>query len=219
VRKTLQQSTCAWIFVLMLAFVQGSVFADDEESVTPAPMTGLLEFHTADRPPESPVAAPLSPQIDFRSHTWGSFYRDVRHGDHGIEIRGGLSTYAEPYYLQDSLQTGNFSTTVTYRYHGLFKGIVRPVGRFTTGARQSWGAMGGPAHLGYSPGMTAYMVSEVGIEIVYRGVGIGVTAAHMWAQDTNFYMQDDKYTGGPFAPPSGQESLKDFFANVYLILE
>lgn len=197
------------------------IFADDGviSGETDAP-PGPMYIVTTDTPPETPVYNILSPQMDFRSFTWSYFGGHFEKGAHTIDISGGTSTMFEPYDMGDSLQTGLFNTTITYRYHGLFGGIIRPVARFSTGANQSYMSTGGYGFGGYSPGVTTYAVTEAGVEIVIEGVGIGVTAAKVWQMDSNFYMQDDKYTGGLYTPTlQGREAFEDWFTNIYLILE
>ena len=57
--------------------------------------------------------------------------------------------------------------------------VFSPMG---TGAGQSWGQYGA-AFNGYSSGMYSYVMPEAGVEIVYKGVGVGVTAAYLYTLD------------------------------------
>jgi len=203
------------IFPLLFFIICFSIsHADNEDG------SGSMYIVTTDTPPETPVNDILSSQMDFRRFTWAYFGGHFEKGVHTIDITGGTSTMFEPYDIGQSIQTGLFNTTITYRYNGLFGGAIRPVARFSTGANQNYMNAGAGGFAGYAPGVTTYAVTEVGVEIVIEGVGVGVTAAKMWSMDSSLYMQDDKYTGGMFTPTlQGREAFDDWFTNVYLILE
>jgi hypothetical protein len=91
------------------------------------------------------------------------------------------------------------------------------------GAGQTWGSADGPGFNGYTPGAMTYAVPEAGVELTVKinghRVGVGVTEAYMWQMQTEFYRQDDKYTGGVFAPQTGPNSWQDWFTKVYPIFE
>ena len=80
---------------------------------------------------------------------------------------------------------------------------------------------------GNSPGLAnsavPYAVSEAGVEIVYKGIGVGMTAGYVWVMDpiTEMQMRDDMKTGMPLGQFDNQRGFNwdDLLKNVYLIVE
>lgn len=98
-----------------------------------------------------------------------------RRGPHEISLEGSSSQVTLRSRLGLADLQSELNSSLTYRYKGLFGGIVRPVARLSAGAGQGlWVGQPGGGGLGrYS-----YVAPEVGLEIVYKGVGLGMTVGY-----------------------------------------
>lgn len=149
-----------------------------------------------------------------------------RQGPHEISVEGGSSQVVmrSPLGLMD-LQS-ELDASLTYRYKGLFGGVVRPVARLSAGAGQGlWAGHPGSGGLGrYS-----YVAPEVGFEIVYKGVGLGMTVGYpiMSSQAERFSIAPGG--GQPRVPIPAKRGKKHGFdwdrlfdhlsKNVYIVIE
>lgn len=210
------------LFVGLLGTGRGAETGDEPAYDDPA--NGFLELYKADRPAWASTLDPFATQWAPGPFVWSSFYGQMERGPHLLQTQGSLSTIEENLHFEDDLLTGMFQSSVTYRYRGLFGGVVRPVARFTAGTGQYWGMPQTGGFSGYPAGLYSYAVPEAGVEIVFRykghGYGVGITGGYRMTVDMEIQriMWDDEYTGGPFDPTRG-DNFGEWFANVYPIFE
>ncbi|MBZ0270837.1 hypothetical protein K8I61_02285 [bacterium] len=146
-----------------------------------------------------------------------------RRGPFDVVLDGGsygaFSTrtpFASPFGAPFGTDVGY--TSVTWRYHGLFGGVVRPVMRMTGAG----GTVALPADMtasAFDTGRFGMLVPEAGVEIVYKGYGLGMTVSYplvnAWdgtAADVTGHFPD------PRDRPDGVR-WEDLWKNVYLIVE
>ena len=213
-----------WLFVIVPMFFLFPSFieAQDNQGSVPTSDTfgNFINFKLND--PQSLTSSLIfsSSLINQEPFQWSSFYGQKAYGPHSFQIFGGLTSRIEPLTIGDPISAGTLQASVMYRYHGLFGGIVRPVTRFTVGIGQYWRPIGGISSFhGYSAGLSTYAMPEAGVEIVYKGVGVGMTVAYPFAIEDYFPGKD--LTGYPFPPRSHKKNLNfdQLFKNIYLILE
>ena len=109
---------------IFIVFFTAAVFADESDSntETPDPITlnkvaNPIYLYSLD--PESPDFVPGP----FWSYGNSKIYKN---GDHEITFSNGLSALMDPTPYGTAMPSGMFSGSITYRYKGLFGGIVRP---------------------------------------------------------------------------------------------
>ena len=219
-RKIALPGFALWIVMSIFSVA----WAQDEDfSVTkPVPSSSvLLQVNTADPREFDPFFLHANPG----PFVWSSFSGRIGQGDHTVDFYGGLVSETESWMVGEGLSTGLLHSSATYRYHGLLGGVVRPVARLSVGTGQYWGQPIDGSFLGYAGGLYSYVMPEAGVEIVVRikghGYGIGVTAAYRTTLDMEMQRihWDDKYTGGPFDPRSGADSLDEWITHIYPIFE
>lgn len=185
------------------------------------PARPLINVFTNDALPDLPPIDAFSPVLGYGYYPWGTFSAQKVAGNHEFTINGATMGYHEPLLFGYSDPMWAFGSSVTWRYKGLFNGIVRPVARFSLGTGEAWDSPGGSSFHGYTPGLSSYAVGEAGVEFVYKGYGVGVTAGYKRQMDTDMElrMRDDELTGGPFAPRTGPASFEDWIWSIYPIIE
>ena len=122
----------------------------------------------ADQRPNRPLW--LNPQLySFQTTLY-------RQGPHEVTVEGASSQLVlrSPYGLPE--RQNSLDASLTYRYKGLLGGVVRPVARLSSGSGHF--ATPGVAGLGGAMGRYSYVAPEVGLEIVYKGVGLGMTLGY-----------------------------------------
>ena len=198
-----------------------SLAQDEQPDSTVKPSAGWFRLTDHYQDSHSPFLGSMSKQMNPGTFVWSTYQGYLEKNYHALTLTGTISTVDEPSIYGEPLPSDKFFSSVTYQYKGLFNGIIRPVARVSMGAGKAYFMPGGA---GLRTGLDAVLVSEAGIEIVIpvgggHGVGIGVTAAYQVPINSWMAMQDDKYTGGPFAPDQMQNNWGQWFANMYLIVE
>lgn len=218
-----KRSIAGWIVIVCCFFLGQPLPASAQDDDSPEP---LATEQDAQFTLSNPVLVNSPWAVDsFAQHggnvQWSAFQGTFLTGEHDLLLTGGLTSWQDRLNFGGDLSTGQFSSTLTYRYNGIFGGMVRPVARFTAGAGQWYDQVNGPGFLGYGDGWTAFARPEAGLEFVYAGYGLGVTVSYVKTYDTYqlIMMHDDKYTGGPFAPQPGHNNLDQWLLNIYPIIE
>lgn len=159
---------------------------------------------------------PLTDSITW----WGYRYRRYL-GDHSLEVSSGLSSYGQALAYGDNVTTGAFSSSVAYRYHGLFGGVIRPVARVTLAGGQDLRPLDAAAFQGYQTGYYGMVVPEAGVEIVYKGYGIGMTVAYPMQVDFSSQTGSEDVEGPPLpdAFNPGEFKWENLWKSFYLIVE
>ena len=214
------------LFLTALTFLLAPVASADENeeeatetaSISVQSTPGLIDFTNTDQLKwESPLD-PFSSTLMPGPIQWSYFHQNLMRGPHEFSIDGGAFSRPETMAVGDPMMMGNFRTSFTYRYHGLFGGVIRPVTRFTIGTAQSFGPAGGTQFQGFSDAWMGYAMQEAGVEIVYRGVGVGMTAGYVWTMPLDGHNED---VTGPYVPEMNPRGFNwdDLWKNIYLILE
>ncbi len=141
-----------------------------------------------------------------------------RQGDHSLLFTAATSESSRNSPNGARLPVNFGFAGLEYRYHGLFGGIVRPVLRLSGGA-QSMYLPSGPSV--FQPGFGRYAAAEAGLEIVYKGVGVGFTTGYQWIDE-----QEERTFHLP-VPAKGRRNkgadwsklLNHAIKRIYLILE
>ncbi len=207
---------------LLVLVPAGFVAAADEATpadagpVPPLIMPPLHRDADSDAPPvNSYFVQPFPGLIE----SYGTSYTALRDGPHQVAVGLGSVNYPTGAPWSGDLYSANLGSSVTYRYMGLFGGIVRPVARFSVGAAQTWSPVGGRSTLGYADTWTPYALPEAGLEIVYKGVGVGMTVSYPLFVEP--YDPDKKFGGGYLPGRFRQRGLdwSQLLKNIYLIVE
>lgn len=147
---------------------------------------------------------------------WGAFGRRWTRGDHELTVSGASFTEWDPFYVGGTLPSDAFVTSIQYRYRGILGGAIRPVARFTTGVGRGY-ADPGVNTSGFHDGDYAFAMPEAGVELVYKGYGVGMTAGYFWYASN--WSQDDElnpYSGTPYP---GSFDWDQLIKNIYLVAE
>ena len=213
----------AVIIILGLVFLASSIPAmAEEEEANDAPVPPSSELYFApEEPPAWTLTRPVPLQWTYGSFYWTHPHREWTSGAHSFELESSATNWMQDPGFGDAVPVGFLQTSFTYRYRGLFGGIVRPVARFTVGAGQWYGALGLPSLNGYDSAWTAFAAPEAGLEFVVRGYGVGATASYVWTMNlmAGGYDLHDDLTGGPPIEESATDFLRNLRYNVYLIRE
>jgi len=203
-----------FVLIALAVFMQASA-AMAEEPPAPAAGDTFMFFDRGFYAATAPVSLTSQPAYI----QWSAFRANLyEHGPHKIIFSGGLSSGQAPLAFGDPAWAGYFQSSVTYRYSGLFGGIIRPVARFTLGANQGF-HQAQSNFSGYRSDWNSYAFSEAGLEIVYKGYGVGMTAGYAWPID--FTQPEKELTGFQARPrfrnyPTGWDQL---WKNIYFIKE
>ena len=140
-----------------------------------------------------------------------------REGNHSLTFSASSTQYSETGPPGFNLPVAGGAMSLTYRYHGLLGGIVRPVVRLSSGIGQVW-------HIntpwdGYENMWQPWVMPEAGLEIVYKGVGLGFTTGWQFTNEP-----DERELYYPWAAKRKQnfdwgKLLEGMIKNIYLILE
>jgi hypothetical protein len=213
-------------------------FAEDQPDATPSPAENVP---SSNEPTPDAAEATPTPTLDFRhpslladspppafdSYIFTSPFgsttqayvtkRDLwASGPHQVELSTSLVSAPLALTPGDPLSTGMFNSSLTYRYRGLFGGIVRPVARMSVGGAQLWLPARG-AGGGLTDALTPYAVPEAGFEIVYKGYGVGMTVSYPMALQP--YDAEQKFSGYEFAPQHRGFNWDQLLKNIYLVVE
>ncbi len=207
---------CLLLAFVVLLLVGGMAFAADSDDA-PTAKNDYFQFSHNSQLWRDPALDPMSTSIIAPGPTqWSAYHARWLTGDHQFDIHGGLTGGKSPYAYGEMMDSGAFVSSMVYRYNGLFGGVVRPVARFTAGVGQDYRALGGPGFAGYGMSGTAFVAPELGIEIVYKGVGIGITQT----QRQDFFDPSSDVTGpGVLNPQPNLSNWDEWLTNFYLILE
>jgi hypothetical protein len=219
-----------WLpLLLILCLVAPAAWAQDDDDASPltppslaeAPRSNFLQFSSTNTPWVDPALDPLTTDVISTGWTnWSSFHGRVLQGHHQFDLNGGLSGFNEIAVPGEAMQAGVFMSSVTYRYTGILGGVIRPVARFSAGGGQDWGPVGGRGFSGYGAYGTAWVAPEMGIEIVYKGIGIGVTESYVWRQNFDTMVGNEDVVGpGILNPQPDLTNWSEWLTNFYLIVE
>ncbi|HPQ67947.1 MAG TPA: hypothetical protein PKW95_02385 [bacterium] len=163
---------------------------------------------------------PVLPPWSNQPLQWTIYYNQLAWGANTLQTVGVLDAGSQDALFGDELGTAMMRQSITYRYHGLLGGVVRPVARFTVGAGQTPLPLSGVGFHGYNDIYSGYAYSELGVEVVYKGVGVGYTYGYLVSRDLGM-ANDADITGppSPFAPMPGSFNFDDWLNNFYLIFE
>lgn len=197
----------------------GSATAEEGDDAPPT-RTGFFSFTHSNQMRQNPALDPFaSPLIPTDATQWSFYHAQYVTGPHRIDVYGGLTSYNDRYAYGEMMDNGLLSTTIAYRYMGIAGGSVRPVARFSAGGAQGWRAMGATGFGGYASGADIFASSEFGMEIVYRGIGLGVTEKYLWTQRLDAIGNEDITGPAALNPQPDFKNWNDWFTNFYLILE
>lgn len=205
-------------FVILL--ISPSAFAEEESK-------NKINLKTSD---DSKVSSDFSnplwmpgpeTRLDFitPSPQWFQYQREFNKDDHSVVFETNSSSAPDDFDPSGELTAASIRSSVTYRYNGLFGGIVRPVGRFTVGSGQVWMPSGGQNFRGYTSDMLYYAMPEAGVEFVYKGVGVGMTAGYVLVLDAPDFGGDVTGPQRPWNQGPSALDWKNFMKNFYLIYE
>ena len=140
-----------------------------------------------------------------------------RVGDHSLTFNASSVSYSQNGPPGFDVPVAGGAMALTYRYHGFLGGIVRPVVRLSSGISQVW-------HIntpweGYNNMWQPWVMPEAGVEIVYKGVGLGFTTGWQFANEP-----DERELYYPWAAKRKRnfdwgKLLEGMIKNIYLILE
>jgi len=199
------------IALVWMLYLGGAAFAQSEDDAATTLQTS----------PSTMIMPPFEPDPLTDSITWWG-YRYRRYlGDHSLEVGGGLSSYGQSLAYGDNVATGAFTQSVAYRYHGLFGGVIRPVARVTLTGGQDLRPLDADSFRGYQTGYYGLVIPEAGVEIVYKGYGIGMTAAYPMQVDFSTQIGNEDVEGPPLpdAFNPGEFKWENLWKNFYLIVE
>ncbi|MDP8222260.1 MAG: hypothetical protein P9L99_02785 [Candidatus Lernaella stagnicola] len=207
------------VFIVLL--LGAPVSAEDDTLTSTPPKTDFFQFTYSNEVWRDPALDPLANSLIAPGPTrYSNFYGRWVSGDHRIDFGGGLTGFTDRYAYGEMMDGSAFTGSIAYRYHGLFGGVIRPVARFTAGAGQDYRQVGGPGFVGYGSSGTAFFASEAGLEIVYKGIGIGVTEAYVVTQRYDFFDPAADVTGpAVFNPTPDWGNWSEWLTNFYLIVE
>ena len=165
----------AFVALPVLAFAQDS-------SPTPGPSPSSYYLWDFTSPQGRPVTYMpynfISGDLAAWPTEWSYYRREYHYGSNTLVVSGGADSVAGALFPGDPLYSGSVFGSVTYRFDGLFGGFVRPIARMTVGVSQYWSPLSPVAFQGLSTGAYAYATPEAGVEFVYEGYGVGVTASY-----------------------------------------
>ena len=161
--------------------------APDESETVPSPAPALP--HVSGRlAPEAllpaagdaapPFVAPaelFAPDVHMPTLVWPEARFQKRFGLWELDLRGQASATPGVAAWAEGLPASTLGLSLTWRYHGLLNGVVRPVVGVSASAAQAWM----PPHWSQrgNPLWTLSLAPSAGVEVVYRGVGVGWRAA------------------------------------------
>ncbi len=192
--------------------------ADLEESSPEAPAVESWRLIRTDALNIQPDFDPNLPNYYAGPYYWSRFNRRYGNSLHEFTVNGGLSTWWEAQPFGEDAPLSGYQGTFTYRYHGLFGGVIRPVTRVTVGTRQ-WMEPGGPpgSFDGYRAGTSTYFIPEAGVEIVYKGYGLGMTASYPFIDQPAPW--EEALTEERITPQNRAQILEALIKNLYLVIE
>jgi len=139
-----------------------------------------------DLPAESPLAprpAPVpilpaelfTPDARLPLFAWPEARFQKRFGLWELDLRGSSTAATESAPWLHGVPASSAEVSLTWRYHGLMRGVVRPVVGVAAFATQAYL----PPHwsLRNDPLWSAGVAPNAGVEVVYQGVGVGWRAA------------------------------------------
>ena len=138
-------------------------------------------------------------------------------GNHSLSFSGASMQYNDLVPSGVTVPMTGGSMVLTYRYHGLLGGVIRPVVRLRTGVGSTWDV---DAFRGrHNPLFRPWVMPEAGFEIVYKGVGLGFTTGWQFANQP-----DERELYYPWAVPRKKgfdwgTLLEGMIKNIYLVLE
>ncbi len=207
-----------WLALLLVASASFSFAADVAESSDSNQPLESWQLVRSDALNIRPDFYPGAPDFYAGPYIWSHFSRRYGNALHEFTVNGGLSTKWEDLPYGEDIPLSGYQGTFTYRYHGLFGGIIRPVTRMTVGTRQWIDAEGLPGNFdGYMMGTTTYFVPEVGVEVVYKGYGLGMTASYPIVDQPAPW--EEALTKERITPQGRDQILEALFKNLYLIVE
>ena len=114
----------------------------------------------------------------FTTIHWPTWRLLRRRGHHELRVTGGASGHADAPSMAGPTAGGRLNVSVSWRWHGLFGGLIRPVVRASGGVIEGWqpGMRMGAIDVDWQP----YLRTEAGVEMVHRGVGVGMTLSMPW---------------------------------------
>jgi hypothetical protein len=212
-----------WMFAALLflaasgagAIAEAQSAADAEATPPPAMTFPPLNKGADEAPPTPYFVNPFPGTPQFYSTSFGVWSSGAQ------QVVWTNNLFESPQNLPwgGPLATANFQSSVTYRYAGLFGGIIRPVARFSVGAGPMLTGVGRRTFGGVADAWTPYAMPEAGLEIVYKGVGVGMTVSYPLIVEP--YDAGKKFTGGWMPARFRREQLDwgQLIKNIYLILE
>lgn len=136
---------------------------------------------------------------------------------HALDLRGSSMAYAGHRPWAEGLQASGGSLGVSYRYLGIFGGVLRPVVGFDAVISEDFRVP--TASRGFRTQKNAALVPSAGLEVVVRGVGLGMRAAvPLWT-----YQSEGAFYHPQLQGKQGSFDWGRFFdhmiKNVYVIWE
>ena len=213
--------------VLIALMLSASLAVADEpapvdDDVTSADLLAIDPTHEIFvAPPVEPLPWDLRPgaiPVGESPFTWSALHYALRNGNHDLTVTSGMAYYEDDWGFGSGLATGSMGGSITYRYYGILDGAIRPVARLSVSGSQGWDT-GSMSNAGLAGMWTGYAFAEAGMEFVYNGYGVGVTAGYVLPMNAVFPSEGDKYTTGPWSPRYEEFDWKKLIGNVYLIAE
>ncbi len=204
------------LFALM-AIALPSIAQNDSLAVTHNATDYLWEFNRINQPLIYAPREYVEGDLAAWPIMWSYYEREWRYGANSITVDGGASSMTGALMIGDPFYEGAAFGAVTYRFMDLFGGFVRPVARLTVGVNQYWNPLGPAGMQGFSTGAYAYAVPEAGLEFVYEGYGVGLTASY--PVPLGAFDQANDITGPPIFDPRQQQDFgwDQIMKNIYLI--
>lgn len=167
-----------WIALLLLFMSGGTAAAQSQPPETLPYDLGLTQTMSSGKSPTLDLALPgrrLPGAIQSDTYTFRT--KLYQNGPHEVVLEGGSQSGLARLPGGASQPFQEMNSTLTYRYKGFLGGVVRPVVRMTAGS----GRTPLPGSLGLGPSY-GYLSPEAGVELVYKGYGIGMTMGYPLAK-------------------------------------
>ncbi|MCZ7583619.1 MAG: hypothetical protein M5R36_09970 [Deltaproteobacteria bacterium] len=166
--------TAAFVFVLAVGHVAA---ADEPAFASPPDVLSLEKTPEQTHPTFNDL---MTMDIFTPRRVWSAKGARWMVGDNEFTAVGVLSTAPQSAVWGDPLGQDGYMAQFTWRYHGLARGMIRPVARFTAAAYEDNVPLGGAGFHGYATTGSVLLMPEAGVEFVYRGFGLGVTGSYYY---------------------------------------